>query len=139
MAAVSSSPIVAAPPTSAASLSKQKAGRVFATELFELYVGRVVRRAIVSQYVDQGHQVLDDEIRLIAEAEDKLRRHLEERVPEWNMAWRLAKMVIVHHLRSLARERLEAHDLDDETRDEALEAVYRDDFERIFPKSWLDS
>lgn len=119
-------------------LTRCKPIRVFNTELFDLYVARLVRKGIAEQYVDEGHMVLNDEIRLISESQMSLKAHLSRTVPEWKMAWRLAKMVVIHHVRQLAKERLECHDIDDDTKEAALESIYRLDFEELFPSSWLD-
>lgn len=120
-------------------LQQNRPVRVFQTDLFDRYVGRVVRKHIAEQFVDADHQVLVDEDRLIAESEKSLREHLAQSVPEWKTAWRLAKVTIVQHIRHLARQRLRLHEVDDETRDAALEAIFRDDFERLFPASWADA
>lgn len=119
-------------------LTRCKPIRVFNTDLFDLFVARLVRKGIAEQYVDEGHMVLSDEIRLISEAQASLRDHLSRTVPEWNMAWRLAKMVVIHHIRQLAKERLERHDVMNDTKEAALESIYRLDFEELFPTTWLD-
>ena len=118
--------------------SRSETREVFSSPLFETYVGRIVRRAIAEQFVDGDHQVLTDEKRLIGESEAQLKRHIAATVPAWGMSWRLCKMTVVQHLRRLAKERLEMHDIDEDARDEALRAVYRDDFERLFRASWTD-
>lgn len=127
------------PTVNAGSLARYRPTRVFQTELFDLYVARLVRKAIAEQYVDMSHTVLTDEVRLISEAETVLSEHLASTVPEWKMAWRLAKMVVIHHIRQLAKERLECHDIDEETREAALETIYQEDFEHLFPSNWMDS
>lgn len=127
------------PPTSTYGLNQHKPVRVFSTDLFDLFVARLVRKGIAEQYVEEGHMVLNDELRLISESQASLRAHLSLTVPEWNLAWRLAKMVVIHHIRQLAKERLEFHDVDDDTKEAALESIYREDFECLFPSTWMDS
>lgn len=133
----SSSKILAA--TSAGRLARCKPGQVFQTDLFETYVARLVRKHVAQQFVDPGHQVLVDEQRLIEESSTGLSAHLSRSVPEWHMAWRLAKMIVIHHIRQLAEQRLALHDVDEETRENALESIYREDFDELFPGSWMDS
>lgn len=120
-------------------LTQSRPIKVFQTDLFERYVSRLVRRHIAAQFVDSDHQVLVDENRLIAESEKALKGHLAHSVPEWKMAWRIAKITIVHHIRHLARQRLRTHEVDDDTREAVLEEIYQDDFEQLFPENWLDS
>ena len=119
--------------------TRASAAKVFDTELFETFVARIVRKNLVSQYVSSDHQVYLDEVRLIGEAAERLQSHLAQSVPSWNLSWRISKMVIVRHIRKMAEERLDMHDVDDEAREEALEKVYQDDFEKLWPKDWLDS
>lgn len=112
--------------------------QAFDTDLFETYVARVVRRHLLSVYVEPEHKVLRDEIRLIGEAGMKLRAHLAETVPKWGLGWRLCKTVIIKHIRELAESRLACHDVEDDVKDEVLEAIYREDFESLWPDGWLD-
>jgi hypothetical protein len=113
--------------------------KVFHTNLFETYVSRVVRLHLGLQYLDEDNQVIVDERRLIEQAREPLQKHLADTVPAWKMNWCSCKMVIVKHLRKLAGERITIHDIDDETRDETLERFFREDFESLWPRDWLDS
>jgi hypothetical protein len=125
--------------TSVGKLSSYNSGKVFETELFDIYVARLVRKHIVQQFVNETHPVLIDEIRLIGEAAEGLQNHFLKVIPEWHMACRLAKTVITHQVRHVAKQRLNLHDIDDEAREIALESIYREDFEELFPDAWKDS
>ena len=127
------------PSISKGGLTRHKPTRVFESDLFDLYVARIVRKSIAEQFVESDHVVLKDEMRLISETQSQLRNHLAQTIPEWKMAWRLAKMVVIQHIRQLAKDRLEGHDVDEEAKEAALESIYREDFEELFPANWLDS
>jgi len=120
-------------------LINQKPERVFQTEIFDIYVARIVRKAIVEQYVEQEHQVLVDELRLIRESMVMVRDHLAATASEWQLPWRLTKMIVIRHLHELSIQRLELHEVEDEARNVALRTVMQLDFEEIFPKDWMDS
>lgn len=106
------------------------------TEVLNKFVARIVRRRIAEQYVGSGHPVLVDEDRMIAESEAALMNCLEKSGPPKSI---LVKMLLVRHIHRLARQRLMLQDIDDETREIALESIVDDDFERIFPASWSES
>lgn len=120
-------------------LAQHKPAKVFDTDLFDTFVARLVRKHLVSQYVDESHEVLQEELKLLEVSRAALSAHLDSTVPEWRLAWRLAKMAVIQHIRRMAYDRLCLHDVDDETREETLERVYREDFEDLFPKSWTDA
>lgn len=113
---------------------------------FELLVQRVVRRHILQQYNEKGDigSVIASEDALIQESTTKVSKHLQATSGEWNnLAFRLRKIAVIRHLRELARERLKDHvetqDLDEDVAKTALDTIFADDFEWIFPKSWVDS
>ncbi len=125
-------------PTEAQALSKP--AKVFETELFELLAARTVRHHIAQQFVEKDHPVLSKEAALIKAASLQLREHLDLTASEWGtLAWRLRKMVVVRHMRELAKERIDLHDVDEEVASTALEEIFKLDFEDLFPKGWLDS
>jgi hypothetical protein len=127
-----------------------KPERVFGSEqhpvdTFALLVQRVVRKHILLQFNEKNDltPVLETEEMLIAEAVEKVKRHLQATSGEWgNLAFRLRKIAIIRHLRELSQERLRDHmetqDLDEDVARAALETICEDDFERIFPQSWID-
>ena len=124
--------------TAPGTLSRSKPSRVFQTDLFETYVARLARKHVAQQFVEPDHPVLVDEQRMIDASSASLREHLSESVPEWRMAWRLAKMIVIHHVRHLAEQRLALHDVEDDVREQAIESIFKEDFEELFPPTWLD-
>ncbi len=117
---------------------KQKIA-VFDHDSFDIFVSRIVRKNVALQFLEPDHVVIQNEERLISEAQEKLSAHLAEKIPAWSMEWRMCKNILTTHIRQLTKERLELHDIDDETRLEALERIFQDDFATLWPKSWLDS
>jgi len=116
-----------------------KPTKVFADELFETFVSRIVRKAILLSLheqegvpMEEDHFVLVEENRLIMESTELLKKHLSNSIPQWGMALRLAKTIIIHHIRQLARERLEMHECDEELKGAVLDSIFRDDFNEIF-------
>ncbi len=131
---------ITTPNTSTEAQDLSKPVKVFETESFELLIGRIVRQQIAQQFVDADHPVLSKEAGLIKAATSSLRAHLDVTASEWgSLAWRLRKIVIVRHLRQLAKERIEQHDVDEDVAENALEEIFKMDFEEVFPKGWLDS
>jgi len=108
------------------------------TEVFPSLAHKLVRRAIASQFVDDGHPVLSEEDRLIGESVSEVRDYLASTAGKWGSSMGLAKLGIVKHVRGLAVERLQAHDLDDATRTEAMARIFATDLGPIFPDGWSD-
>ena len=108
-----------------------------------MFVARIVRKAILltlreqeNASIDDDNFVLVEENRLIQESTEVLKKHLSSSMPQWGMALRLAKTIVIHHIRQLAQERLEMHECDDELKEAVLESIFRDDFSAIFPDAW---
>jgi len=113
-------------------LSEYKTGRVLQTELFEIYVARLVRKHIACQFVGTDHPVLIDEQKMVDSAASNIRSYLEHSVPEWKTSWRMTKLIVIYHIRQMAEQRLALHDVDDEAREIALEFIYKEDYEELF-------
>jgi hypothetical protein len=121
-----------------------KPERVFVSNEFELFVNRVVRRHISQQLLEEAdHPVLVKEDKLIRESSSAIKKHLKATENEWGgLAFRLRKISIIKHLRELAQARMKDHvetqDLDEDIAKRALESIHKEDFESLFPKSWVD-
>jgi hypothetical protein len=120
-----------------------KPERVFGSNELELLISRVVRRHITQQLCEEDHPVLAKEDKLIRESTAAIKKHLKATEAEWGgISFRLRKIAMVKHLRELAQERVKDHvetqDLDEEIAKTAIETIFADDFERIFPKTWVD-
>ena len=105
------------------------------TELFDVYTTRLVRKHIVQQYVNSEHQVFIDEQTLIDRSTNEIRDNLLKNVDDWKMA----KMIIINHIRCLAKNVIKMHDIDKQTHDIAMESIYREEFNSLFPHEWMDS
>jgi hypothetical protein len=120
-------------------LLEYRSNKIFQTELFDVYVARIVRKCIAQQFVSMDHPVLVDEQRMIDSVTSDLRGYLKHSVLEWKIPQRTAKMVVISHIRLMAEQRLDLHDFDDnETRDTALELIYKNDYEELFLGIWKD-
>ena len=117
--------------------------KVFKTEGFEILTNRIVRLHITRQYCQPEHPVIMNENRLIHESELLLKKHLSSTEEEWgNFSFSLRKCAIIVHLRELMKDRIRAHvetqDLDDEVAEASVKTILEEDFERIFPESWMN-
>lgn len=116
--------------------TKVHAKKVLEHEAFGLYVSRVVRKHVASSYLEEDHIVISDEDCLIEKARVDLQKYMAENIPSWDLKWKICKIIITEHMRNLAKDRLEMHDIDDQTRDEVFEKFRSDDFSSLWPTDW---
>lgn len=116
--------------------TKIHAKKVLENEVFGLYVSRVVRKHVAASFLEEDHVVISDEDCLIEKARIDLQKYMADNIPSWDLKWKICKVIITEHMRNLAKERLETHDLDDETREEVYEKFRSDDFSTLWPVEW---
>lgn len=122
----------------------KKPAQVFEIEVFEIFISRMVRRLIAVQFCEPDHPVILTEEQLIARSKSQIQKHLAETVGHWESSpWRIRKIVVIRHLRALAKERLLDHmntqGLDDDAAKNVYKTILKTDFEEVFPKEWIDS
>lgn len=130
------------PPTQEASLlARYRKDRVFSkTELFGTYAERLVRKHVMLQFeVRKGHPVFEEEEGLLRESTSEIREYLSKSKVKWPIPWHTAKVVVVQFIRKACKDQLQYHELEDEDEEAVLESVYREDFEALFPSTWMDS
>lgn len=129
------------PTREAGLLARYRKDKVFnRTELFETYAERLVRKHIMLQFdVRHGHPVLEEEERLLQESTSKIREYLAKSRVKWSIPWHTAKVVVVQFVRKACTDRLQEHDLEEEAEAAVLESIYREDFETLFPLTWVDT
>ncbi len=112
---------------------------VFNSEHFCTYTSRILRKAMLLQFVPSDHMTVKNENKLINEAAGALSGHLKKSVPSWGIPDSLAKVVIQMHIRKLLGDRLSSYDMDDGTKLDVSEEFGKLRFEDIFPAEWKES
>jgi hypothetical protein len=124
--------------------SQSKPAEVFETNILQLFTVRIVRDQITKSFIDDlHHPVVNKERRLIYQSVGRVKNHLVSTTRSWeSIPFRLRKMIIIRHIRDLARRRLaeyiEKDDLDEAVAHGVLENIFKMDFEEIFPSIWMD-
>jgi hypothetical protein len=122
-------------------LARYRKDKVFSkTQLFRTYAERLVRKHVMLQFnVQEGHPVLEEEEKLLRESTSEIREYLAKSKVKWSIPWHTAKVVVVQYVRKACAECLKDHELDEDDEEAVLEGIYREDFETLFPSTWVDA
>lgn len=108
---------------------------LFNTSIFDIYARRLVREQFLAQFCDEDDQALVDENRMVAEAEDAIKVHVEGYRSKH--IWHEAITLIDPFLKKLIQKRVEEYDMEDEEKAIALDHLLMMDFSKLIPSSFI--
>lgn len=111
----------------------------FSSILFNSCSSRILRKFILLQYVPEGHMTIHNENKLIDKSSESLREYLRIHGVSWGIPLHLSRSVVQLHMRRKMEEKLEDYEMDEESYNNVMTLIEKEDFESVIPDEWKES